>query len=590
MSFKNVIEQKIFGETLFLNSIILIKNNFFFLVFSSYIVLAKLFSKIQFSKISDFKIFSGEKKISKIKLNTILETKSKKNSSFIHGLFLFGSKNFEFLFMQTKKKQLFIFSYFRDHSAFFSPKELFLVQGKKNTGISVIDYFKNFFFYSASVNCIQIGQIISFPYLFFRFFKIIKGLNFVIKIKFHSLGIVYSAISKGSFFVLVEKKKKLSHFSIFQIGKLVNNYFFLLSLYTVFSTAEIFIAALSFNKLETFKLSFDQKKKLVSIQLCGSNETITFGNLTSLVWGGIFSKVLFTGDSSGKISIWNELLIPLLEIKNFNHSIKDLKILSDFSSFIVIIKKEKFSYKEIKKKKIFKNIPKTTIKLYAFKKKKNFANTKVMVNLLNSRNGISWIKNFMKIENWKRKKLNELKILSKIGELILIFSYFNKKFSYYGRYFLLFYFQHIMKIYFSKFLKFFNSSYFFRGKFFFFRFFILSKIRNLSLKEIKYEQQNIIGWKKNFFFFTCNTCKRISKCFFPNSWSEILCTFRHLQKNKYMGWEKEKKFYKKRKIYNLWDFEERKIFFPYNFKFIPVLDLKNKSIQKEFSLFSKFKR
>lgn len=555
MGIQKIFSDSFFNETLLFNSIILIKKNMFFLVFSYFIICTKLlsihlFNRNQISSTKNNFFENFEKQII-----PVIDLQTKKNKDYVDSFIQIESEIYQLFSFQTKKKFSYIILYFFDRFSFFHSNEVIIIRSTKQWDQKNVFYFKNFFCFGKEKKGFYLGRIFFYPYFFVKFFKIMKYFEKILKIDFlPHLSLVYNDLGNYYFF-FIKKMKKI--YSFIQVGKKKNEKPILVSFTQINRKLEIFIALLFFNRLETFVLKFE-KKKIKCLNLCASTETLTLANFYSITWGGIFSKFLITGCSDGKIFLWNEVLIPMLEIRYFCASIKDLKIFPKSGLFLVVIKREGLNFQE--KRKILKKLPQTTLNIYYFQKIQtiNFNFFSNFVNILNSHNLQWFFLNYFKKKILKNHCIKGGGILFSIGKLVLM--YVEKKNEIYN-FLNFFFFKKIFNFYQSKRNYLYDDKGFFKKNLFFFRFDIVCRLRKFSIREIKYEQKLLLECKKSFFYYKCIICERVSKKVIELGRRKF-CPFFHSQNEKHIKWEKEKGYLYDRKIFNRWNFLKKLIYFP----------------------------
>lgn len=576
MGVTNLYLEKILGDTLIFNSVVVIAKNLFFLIFSQFILGLKIlldFSNLK-NYFQDFKkdFFESKKK----KIIPILEIKSKKDSDFIQYFLFVKSKIIQVFLMQTKKNFFYFFEYILDKDQFLLLNRIDVLKGLKIIGLDKISFYKDFFFSISGGNSILIGKVFLYPYFFLKIYPFLIGHKFLKKIKIHPLIVIFSANLENFYFYFIFKRRGKINF--IQIGKMSTKKIFSMAYTKLDSKKEFFLAIINMQKIQTYKIRFTVKKEFRSIKLCGMTEFINTGNFLFLSWSEIFYKILVTGSNDGKIFLWNKILIPLIEIKNYWYSIKDIKIFDNLPIFVVVLKKERNEFKSYPQKKTSKNLPNSSIKIFIFPKnnQSNVRIIKILVYFLNFRNFLWFFDKIFKKERFKKNFLSKKIIISIIGKLSLVKS---EKDSLNFNCLTFLSIKKVLNCYFSKIKKNYNFNSFFRQKFFFFRFFILSTLRNLSIQEVRYEQHILNDTVLKFFYYFCDVCQRITINFRKKS--KIFCNFFHSCYTKYKGWNRSKNYFYLRKIENQWDFRKKLIQFPIYPRFIAPDCVKFLILQKE---------
>lgn len=575
MGIFNIYSEKIFGDTLIFNSIVFYQKSLFFLIFSH--VILSLNFQLDFHNIKH--CMSNPVKSSfferRERIIQILEIKSKKNSHFINNFLFVKSKIIEIFSMKTKKNFYYFFEYIIDKDSLFLVNRIDIIKGLKILGFDKISFFKDFFFFTTGGNCILLGKLIFFPYFFSKILPFLSGHKLIKKIKIHPLIAIFLANNEYFYFYFISRKNK--KFKFIQIGKKIKRKILSAAFTKLDLKKEFFLATINFQKIETYKIKFSVKKKFKSIKLCGMNEFLGTGNFLFVSWSEAFQKILLTGKNDGTIFLWNKILTPLIEIKNYWYSIKDIKIFNKSPIFFLILKKEKNDSKNFSKKKTFNNLPNTSIKIFIFSKNyhSNQRLFKMLIYFLNFQNLFWFYQKIFKKENFKKNISLKKSILSIIGKLSLIQS---EKNTYYFSYQIFFLLKKTLSNYLSKKKNYCFES-FLRQKFIFFRFFMLSRLRNLSIQEIKYEQCLINDSILKFYYFYCHVCQRINKNFRKKL--KIFCFFFHNCKAKSKGWKKNKNYFYSRKIENEWDFRKKVIQFPIYTRSIIFQNIKFLFLQKE---------
>lgn len=242
-----------------------------------------------------------------------------------------------------------------------------------------------------------------------------------------------------------------------------------------------------------------------------------------------------------------------------------------------MLKKEKIDSKNFSKKKTFNKLPNSSVKIFIFSKSHNpvLRMFKILIYFLNFQNLFWFYEKIFKKENFKKNFSLKKSIISIIGKLSLVQS---EKNTYYFGDQIFFLLKKILSNYLSKKKTHWFES-FLRQKFIFFRIFLLSRLRNLSIQEIKYEQCMINDSILKFFYFHCHVCERINKNFRKKS--KIFCYFFHHCNAKLKGWKSDKNYFYSRKIENEWDFRKKFIQFPIYTRSIIFKNIKFLVLQKE---------
>lgn len=347
----------------------------------------------------------------------------------------------------------------------------------------------------------------------------------------------------------------------------------------------------TFSSLSTFRILFDKNKVFLKFENLGKIEDSLIFSLVSIFWKYDVNPKLIGCFSYGRILLWNELLIPIIQISNNCFSIIDLISKKKSFKYIFILKKNKSLKQEIGGKnflKSFSQIFLSELNPVKYSKTESFKKNWFLWNM-----HIEYytIKPFLMKIFPRRFHLFHKIIFLMFYRKILLSSENNSHINSDKKEIL-----NIKKIenilYRPTILKFCGWKKIMAEKIKFI-FLVFGKKRYFTKQEIYFEQFIREIERKNIYFKKCKVCLRSWK-FVPNKSDSNYCPFNHIFKNKNIENKKKNSDFNSLSSFNLTPSEKNAsfVFEPF-FDISKLAKIKGKNfIQKEidfnsfFSLFN----
>lgn len=299
--------------------------------------------------------------------NTVFISKFRKNvGNFFNSIStVFGRKNF----FNMKTGTNFFFTLIFPSEKIFSLNSfnISIIFGSEFFGLGEVFLFRNRIEVSNGFGGVFFYIFRFFPYNFR------KKINFFIKYRFFCLSFFHPTLilisNKSGFlkiFMLSKKKKDL--FFLNKIGTKKNLLPRIMSIDFTTIRGKLFLSIIIENKILNFTILFGKNKNLIKIQLIAKLKYHGSSSMNFLIWGQGFNRLLFTGDTDGKIFVWNNLLFPIVYISNPGLSVSDLGSFSFSHSFFTIFKKNQLKIRRHKGKEMFKFLPHVILKNFRLKK------------------------------------------------------------------------------------------------------------------------------------------------------------------------------------------------------------------------------
>ena len=522
--------------------------------FSCSIILVKLFLR----KNNKFQKTNNSRMLVLWKKNNVFISELRKNiGNFLNSFSTFFGRK---IFFNMKTGTDFFFT------LIFPSEKIFSLNSFSMSIIFASEFFglgKVFFFKNRVELSNGFGEVFFFISRFFPY-KFKKKIKFCIKYRFFCISFFHPAIIliSNGYGVLkifkLSKKEKKAIFVLTKIGSKKKFCHKIISIDFATISGKLFLGIIIGNKLLIFTIIFGRNKSLVKIQLISTIKHHGSSGLNFLVWGKGFTPLLITGNTDGKIFIWNNLLFPIVYISNPGSSVSDLGSFSFSHSFFTIFKRNQLKIRKNKGGEIFKILPQIILKNFRLKnfplKTLNFLTIKFCFKIKNyTLNIFKYFKRFyLELEEdvylfenflfWNRIILNMCEQISlkktKVPFCWYIFLKFKNK--------NLKLFDKTQKLYFNKVKQLFYIK-------------NIGKYRKLSKIEVQLDQKCKKFSQENTKYKICRNCKRVFLI--------KICNMRNFYKCPYF--HKNIIFYSSRRIF-FFDSEIKQ-------KFYPSLNLKLKT-------------
>ena len=188
---------------------------------------------------------------------------------------------------------------------------------------------------------------------------VLKGIKFVNYLSIHPLLLSLISIDTGfKLWFFMEHKNFFSFMQIFNLNvfKKEKIKFFFNNLECSF-----YFGITNLSILSTFRVLFTERRYFLRFESLGKIEDSLIFSLTDICWKqGVFPKLL-GGFRDGKILIWNEILLPIIQFSNHCFSIANLTFEEKSYNYIFILKKNKIVKKDTGKKIFLKTFPQSIL-------------------------------------------------------------------------------------------------------------------------------------------------------------------------------------------------------------------------------------
>jgi len=241
---------------------------------------------------------------------------------------------------------------------------------------------------------VEIGS--GFNRIYFFLFKIYphyikKEIVALEGVKFISYTIIYPLFtallsSISGFYILLNDVQNKKGFKFSQICNLKGYKLVKFRIFFMSSKCSLYLTIINFSILSTFKISFKTSKSPLNFESLGKIEDSLILSLTDTSWGLGGYCYLIGSFSDGKIIIWNEILVPLVQFINCSFVIINLRNEKKPFDFFIVLKKNLNITKEFGRKKNLKLLPQTilcNITISKFKIKKNLNKEWFLLKILN---------------------------------------------------------------------------------------------------------------------------------------------------------------------------------------------------------------
>ena len=360
-----------------------------------------------------------------------------------------------------------------------------------------------------------------YPYHMVKEVEIFSGLKFIREVFFHPISVFVSNSSGCIIWLPIsfnEKRFELLQICNFRISGFKKFKFSFSPL-----NCSFYLSLISNSSLSIYRSFFNNEKKFLRIENLSKWEDSLVNSLSEIFWHLNIHIYLIGGFVDGKIFIWNEFLIPIIQFINPSFSIFNFGLEETFFGFIFLLKKNTLNIRNYGKKKLLKFLPQTIIAQVNLSKCKKTGNLNKEWSLMKNMNWDNFKKNFPNFSKFSNYKTMDYKIFLKVNRIYIdSIDYLILKLPTFKN---LFNLGFLTDTFFKK-----NLIKVFRNQKILFSFkFIVNIIgirRYLTRQEIEKEQCITRSNSKKFAYIRCDICVRIWKVMF-NSIKNHFCPFCH---------------------------------------------------------------
>jgi len=199
-----------------------------------------------------------------------------------------------------------------------------------------------------------------YPHYIKKEFSVLEGVKFTYNTFIYPLFISFFSSLSG-YRIWINRIQKIQNFNFLQICNLKVGKIDKIVTFFSLSNCSQYLAMTNLSVLSTFKISYENDKMFHKIVSLGKIEDSLILSLMDTCWGSGNYNYVIGGFNNGKIVIWNEILIPILQFLNSSFFIVNLKNKKKPFDFVFILKKHTTVTKEYGKKKILKFLPQTIV-------------------------------------------------------------------------------------------------------------------------------------------------------------------------------------------------------------------------------------
>lgn len=197
-----------------------------------------------------------------------------------------------------------------------------------------------------------------YPYHFIKEMEFFSGLKFIQGIFFHPIAIFIFCTYGYTIWMYrnqknIYKLSQISNLKIFSVKKF-KTFFYSLE-------CSLYFSVINNSFLLTYRVSFDKNKNFFKIESLGKWEDSLISSLLDIYWHKDIHIYLIGGFIDGKILIWNEFLIPVIQFFNPSFSIFNFGIGEKFPCFFFLLKKNTLNIRNYGKKIFLKFLPQTML-------------------------------------------------------------------------------------------------------------------------------------------------------------------------------------------------------------------------------------